>query len=85
MKTKAKIFIIAASLGLLSSQAFTASSGINQRDHFRFDRTNPAGQDVIVENNNYRKNQVVPSQISVNRENNRNSKSNKEKSSGRRR
>lgn len=53
MKTKAKIFIIAASLGLLSSQAFTASSGINQRDHFRFDRTNPAGQDVIVENNYY--------------------------------
>lgn len=53
MKTKAKIFIIAASLGLLSTQAFTASSGINQRDHFQFDRTNPAGQDVIVENNYY--------------------------------
>ena len=53
MKTKAKIFIIAASLGLLSTQAFTASSGINRIDHFRFDRTNPAGQDVIVENNYY--------------------------------
>ena len=53
MKTKAKIFIIAASLGLLSTQAFTASSGIDQRDHFRFDRNNPAGQDVIVENNYY--------------------------------
>ncbi|MCD6564336.1 MAG: hypothetical protein J7K53_00175 [Bacteroidales bacterium] len=53
MKTKAKIFIIAASLGLLNTQAFTASSGINQGDHFRFDRTNPAGQDVIVENNYY--------------------------------
>lgn len=53
MKTKAKIYIIAASLGLLSTQAFTAPSGINQRDHFRFDRTNPAGQDVIVENNYY--------------------------------
>jgi len=53
MKTKAKIFIIAASLGLLSTQAFTAPSGTNQRDHFRFDRTNPAGQDVIVENNYY--------------------------------
>jgi len=53
MKTKAKIYFIAASLGLLSTQAFTASSGINQRDHFRFDRTNPAGQDVIVENNYY--------------------------------
>lgn len=53
MKTKAKIYIIAASLGLLSTQAFTASSGINQRDHFRFDRANPAGQDVIVENNYY--------------------------------
>ena len=53
MKTKAKIYFIAASLGLLSTHAFTASSGINQRDHFRFDRTNPAGQDVIVENNYY--------------------------------
>ena len=53
MKTKAKIYIIAASLGLLSTQAFTASSGINRIDHFRFDRTNPAGQDVIVENNYY--------------------------------
>lgn len=51
MKTKAKIYIIAASLGFLSTQAFTASSGLNKRDHFRFDRTNPAGQDVIVENN----------------------------------
>ena len=53
MKTKVKIYIIAASLGLLSTQAFATSSGINQRDHFRFDRTNPAGQDVIVENNYY--------------------------------
>ena len=53
MKTKAKIYFIAVSLGLLSTQAFTASSGINQGDHFRFDRTNPAGQDVIVENNYY--------------------------------
>jgi len=53
MKTKAKIYFIAVSLGLLSTQAFTASSGINQRDHFQFDRINPAGQDVIVENNYY--------------------------------
>lgn len=53
MKTKVKIYIIAASLGFLNTQAFTASSGLDQRDHFRFDRINPAGQDIIVENNYY--------------------------------
>lgn len=53
MKTKAKIYIIVASLGFISTQAFTTSSGLNQRDHFRFDITNPAEQDVIVENNYY--------------------------------
>ena len=53
MKTKAKIYIIAVSLGFLSSQAFTASSGLNNRDDLQFDRTNPAGQDPIVENNYY--------------------------------
>lgn len=53
MKTKVKIYIIAASLGFLNTQAFTASSGLDQRDHFRFDRVNPAGQDIIIENNYY--------------------------------
>lgn len=53
MKTKVKIYIIAASLGFLNTQAFTASFGSDQRDHFRFNRINPAGQDIIVENNYY--------------------------------